>query len=402
MPKILITGNGFDLNIGLPTSYNDFIKILNFVSKSNSWDFHSVFKNSDNYEKIKTTFEPFLLEKEKIDVLNENLQHNLWFDFFKNEYIIDSWIDFENRIEYVLNLIFKSFENIRTNVLRSGSLHKDMLTWGTEVFNNNFEIIQVLSKFGIIRVEDSNSVTINEEYLISRYEYYSDLDLEKITGFLYKELIQFKKIFNYYFETFVFPFYDNIKIKLDRESYMMISHHYTFNYTPTFDKIYKPNNTTRFLHGKIDSSLNKIVIGINEIPTEKVDKKFFLPFTKYFQKLNNETDYIFLKEMNRNNNLNYMFFFYGHSLDRSDEDYINEVFDFVNNLKSKIKKIIVIYHNSNSKSKLLLNLLNIRGKNDVQELMREKILVFRQADSKELKKDLIRSISRTTIGASVM
>ena len=28
MPKILITGNGFDLNLNLPTSYSDFIKIL--------------------------------------------------------------------------------------------------------------------------------------------------------------------------------------------------------------------------------------------------------------------------------------------------------------------------------------------------------------------------------------
>jgi len=31
MPKILITGNGFDLNFGLPTLYSDFIQILNFI-----------------------------------------------------------------------------------------------------------------------------------------------------------------------------------------------------------------------------------------------------------------------------------------------------------------------------------------------------------------------------------
>jgi len=31
MPKILITGNGFDLNFCLPTLYSDFIQILNFI-----------------------------------------------------------------------------------------------------------------------------------------------------------------------------------------------------------------------------------------------------------------------------------------------------------------------------------------------------------------------------------
>ena len=34
MPKILITGNGFDLNFGLPTGYSDFIKICKKLQNS--------------------------------------------------------------------------------------------------------------------------------------------------------------------------------------------------------------------------------------------------------------------------------------------------------------------------------------------------------------------------------
>jgi archaellum biogenesis ATPase FlaH len=84
----------------------------------------------------------------------------------------------------------------------------------------------------------------------------------------------------------------------------------------------------------------------------------------------------------------FTFCFFGHSLDKSDSSYINEVFDFVNELNSQSNKIIVVYHNENSKSKLLVNLLSIRGKNDIEDLMKEEVLVFRNINSEELKREL--------------
>ena len=59
----------------------------------------------------------------------------------------------------------------------------------------------------------------------------------------------------------------------------------------------------------------------------------------------------------------------------------------------KIKKIVIVYHSETSKSKLLVNLLNIRGKKDVLELMRQDILIFTLIDSIEFKKELKRDIS---------
>lgn len=174
-----------------------------------------------------------------------------------------------------------------------------------------------------------------------------------------------------------------------------INKHYTFNYTPTFEKIYGNRNITNFLHGRINSEQNKIVLGINEIPKNSVhDQRYFLPFTKYFQKLNNNTDYVFIKEYHTKTSDNYYFFFFGHSLDKSDKDYLNEIFDFVNELKTKTKKIIVIYHNEEVKEKLLLNILNIRGKDDIQNLMRMKILEFIHIESKELRTELNKDITR--------
>jgi len=399
MPKILITGNGFDLNFGLPTRYSDFINILNSLEDSEV-NFESIYSKTSNFSLISKNFKKFEFDIGKIEDLKKSINTSLWFNFFKKEYEIETWIDFENKIEYVLEILFSSIKYIKEKIFDKGSLSQDKLQWKPSLFNHDVEIIQVLNEFKILSMYENYTVLLNKEFLISKYGYYIDVDLDKITKKLYTELIDFKTIFNYYFEIFVFPFYDNLKVKVDRTVFSNIRKHYTFNYTPTFEKIYRNKSVTNFLHGRIDSKLNQIVIGINEIPSEELDKKYFLPFTKYFQKLNNDTDYTFLKEFDKKKRSNYMFFFWGHSLDKSDEDYINEVFDFINNLNSRIKKIIVIYHNKKSKSTLLINLLNIRGKADIQELMRSEILIFRKFDSLELKRDLKTDITQKTITSS--
>lgn len=395
MPKILITGNGFDLSLGLPTSYSDFINILNSLKNNGDIDFESVYSNRSNYDIITKKYKVFSFDYEKIETLKIEIQNNLWFQFFQNELEIETWIDFENKIEYVLNNLFTSVKYIKDNIFSKGSLLEDNINYKPLLFNNDIEIIQVLNSFNIITLEKDNDITLNINYLIKKYDFFIDLDLNKITRKLIEELKNFKKIFNLYFEVFVYPFYDNQKIKVDKTLFSTITKHYTFNYTPTFEKVYKSFIKTNFLHGKIDSNSNEIVLGINEIPNEELDKRYFLPFTKYYQKLNNNTDFEFISEFEKKKNSNYQFFFIGHSLDTSDEDYINEVFDFVNELKSKIKTIIVTYHSKESKSKLLINLLSIRGKDDIQNLMRSKNLIFLNIDSTELKKELNKDISKS-------
>ncbi|WP_179319445.1 AbiH family protein [Winogradskyella helgolandensis] len=396
MPKILITGNGFDLSFGLPTSYNEFINILNSLNSYEEPNFDTIYSHSNNFEKLSEYYKKFDFDLEKTELLRQNIQDNLWFQFFKNELEIETWIDFENKIEYVLNILFSSINYIKENIFSKGSLSEDNITYNTKLFNNDIEIIQVLNSFNIISVDKDYTITLNLDYFIKKYDFYINVDISAITKILTEELNVFKRIFNLYFEVFVFPFYDNPKKRFDRTLFSTISKHYTFNYTPTFEKIYKRINKTKFLHGKIDSLSNEIVLGINEIPNDDLDKRFFLPFTKYFQKLNNSTDFEFIGEYEKRKNSNFYFFFFGHSLDSSDADYINEVFDFINQSKSRKKKIIVIYHSKKSKSQLLINLLNIRGKKDIQSLMRNKILDFQHIESKELKTELKRDISSST------
>ena len=65
MPKILITGNGFDLNLNLPTSYSDFIKILSNLKHIEDYNFESIYNASSSYKTIKNNFDNSIEFKKK-------------------------------------------------------------------------------------------------------------------------------------------------------------------------------------------------------------------------------------------------------------------------------------------------------------------------------------------------
>ena len=107
MPRILITGNGFDLHHNLPTCYEDFMKITKFVSKNHEIDFDSLYKNAKNYEAIKLAFTHTIsISPQTIDEITEITGKNLLYQYFQKEYDIDTWIDFESKLEYLLNCVY--------------------------------------------------------------------------------------------------------------------------------------------------------------------------------------------------------------------------------------------------------------------------------------------------------
>ena len=401
MPKVLITGNGFDLNFNLPTTYSDFINILNSLEKNNNIEFESIYSNSNNFENIKSNFNNNIeFDIEKITSLKILIKNNLWYKFFKNELNIETWIDFENKIQYVLDLFLSSLSLVKENFFGKNPLSK-ISTYKSTTLNNNLETINVLGFFGIFIIDEYFNWSFNRDFLIKKYNYFIDLNTKKIVEFLNQQLIDFKNIFNEYFNIFVQPLYDKSLVKHDRNFLNGINYYFTFNYTPSFENYFNSKIKSNYLHGKINSEKNSLVLGINDVPNDVKDKIHYLPFTKYYQKLNNNTDFYFLNEIKKQRLDNFMFFFWGHSLDSSDADYINEVFDFISEHNSKIKKIVVVYHNEHSKSQLLLNLLDIRGKDDIVQKMRNKNLIFCQSNSNELNTELNLHIPNVSYGPSV-
>lgn len=389
MPNILITGNGFDIKHCLPTQYKDFITILNSLDSLDEFNFENIYSLSSNYKLMREKFENILeFDKEKISEIIDLTKNNIWFNFFKNELEIETWIDFETKIEYVLRIIFSSIKLLQQNFFDRQPLKIGLIRYNSTIFQNKIEIIEILKFFKIIGwKKEVGEIILDESFFIQKYDYNIAVNTEKIAKYLYEELLNFKVIFNLYFENFVVPLYPNYNENLDKLLFSKIDYHFTFNYTPTFEKLYQIKSQTNYLHGKIGESKN-LVLGINEIPNDTYNKIHYIPFTKYFQKLNEDTDFYFLTKIS-NRSSNFTFFFYGHSLDVSDSDYVNEVFDFIGSINSGFsRKIIIVLHNIQAKEKLLTNLINIRGKDDIVKKMRYNILQFKLADSDDLKREL--------------
>jgi hypothetical protein len=112
-------------------------------------------------------------------------------------------------------------------------------------------------------------------------------------------------------------------------------------------------------------------LGIEENEELKKDKVFM--FTKYYQKLFNDTNYQFLLDLNASTAINYNFILFGHSLAENDKNYVIELF-----LKAKEfeNTVSIFYFDITDKSQKLKNLLHIVGRNDIEYLMKKKRLVF--------------------------
>lgn len=397
MPKILITGNGFDLNFGLPTHYSDFINVLEYISNQEvEIDFKNVYSLCRSKDKILKEFNEFEFDQIEIKSLINLSSNNRWYKYFRRELKIETWIDFENRIEKVLEIMSSLITEVEAHFESTGSKRTIAFKLDSNFFKKNKVTEEVLEIFEILKFHTHAITFKSTNYLKTRENMFTGINASYLYSDLYSELSQFKKLLCQYFDIFVFPLYENSKKNIDVTIYSKIDEHYTFNYTPTFEYIFNPSIQTNYLHGKVEKTSNKIVLGVNGIPKNKHYQKELHRFAKYYQRLSNETDYQFLQKYKNMLSSELSIFFFGHSLDSSDSNFINEVFDLIGqNTRSK-SKIAVLYLDHSSYESLLLNLINIRGWEDIDEKMREGKLHFKQIESDQAKELLMAKKSHGT------
>ncbi|WMI70270.1 AbiH family protein [Mangrovimonas sp. YM274] len=393
MTKILITGNGFDRSLHLPTLYKHFMDITDYLLIPDPHEFEDVYGYiGEDSLKIFENYNAFEFNERNIVEMIQIAQSNLWFNFFQNESRINTWIDFENRIEYLLDVILNSLKKIKENpeliLAKDSTPHIHPKKVGLSIIDS----IE-LARFGIFSGGDLGTQFFSPRYIIMRHQEFYDFNFQKISEDLNRSLNDFKKLFNLYLETFVIPLYNNIKEQPDLSQFLLIEYHFTFNYTPSFEALfdftkYRRRIDNRYIHGITDSKQNKIVLGIDEIPEMGIDTSDFIPFTKTHQTLLYDTDHRFLEEVGIYNESEYSIYFYGHSLDSSDKEYINEVFEFQKKLKYQLT-IVVIYHNTDSKTKLISNLIKIRGRKEIRDWSKRKQLIFLKSNSKALNDHLL-------------
>ncbi|HFD2154403.1 TPA: hypothetical protein ACF2EP_002594, partial [Acinetobacter baumannii] len=172
------------------------------------------------------------------------------------------------------------------------------------------------------------------------------------------------------------------------------------------------------LHGKSGENQN-LVLGISDLKEDSLKNLKAYEFTKYHQKILKNTQYDFLNlDIKKNKahlrdleeaklmyraslnsyplssnlgnkvstlesaiqNINLKITIWGHSLDISDEVYINEIFSFNEEIDNNVR-VTIYYFNSQAKSDLLTNLFHILGKDKVERWMKNKWLEFKENPS---------------------
>lgn len=236
------------------------------------------------------------------------------------------------------------------------------------------------------------------EFDYSFFDKYHDslikINSEKNYETAFSELNVFADVFYEYLSKIAGTFYGNIlsdfSDNFDKIN-TKIDEFYTFNYTPTLENFYNVKNKINYLHGKIKNTDHNIVLGINGIEKDFKDDRILM-FTKYYQKLFNNTDYSFLNHISVDNSDVYSFIIFGHSLSENDKSYVEEIFSKSENKKSKI---YVFYISLSDKSQKLKNLLNIIGKETIERYMKNNKLEFVYIHDKSIS-EVLNQIPKST------
>jgi len=366
--NIFILGNGFDLRHNLPTKYINFLHFMKYLKTiridypdkpiSRFFEDGELIKSDDDIEKAYNTYvsvyDKVYFDKEDYDFISNNLE-NCWLEYFISSVKeIETWIDFETEIAFVVSN-FKSFF--------------DKAACSSQ---NEF----IVNKFAFIFDEQGN---IKDKYTVEQLKGFGKyvINKEKIINELYKKLEEFGNILRLYLKYFVnkpLELIDETLLKkLQQPQFKKVDCVVSFNYTDTFETLYDAKDIFH-IHGVIDQS---IILGINsDINDElKYFDSTFIKFKKYYQRVSLSTDnrYIqfinFLKESKEDIIMNYNVIVCGHSLDKTDEDVIKDLFDISD-------RITILYHHESVIGTYIKNLVSIYGKEEFDNVRGMKNMEF--------------------------
>lgn len=335
---ILIIGNGFDLAHGLKTSYKDFLKYCNKITLQDIINGESV---NEKYCK-----------------------DNFWMEYFISKQIGDTWIDLETEI---YNLIYEVF--------------KKRISFPAEMKFDNYHIQYI----------DQNNIAMYYQYKSSPVA----CGTEAIVKFLYEQLRKFTKAFEKYL-------IDEVLLKMDEKSKFQLSlqaagiqqhsqhvHVLSFNYTDTCTRLYEKKFNTYcqlkikpvYVHGKVQNNSEcDLVLGTHSFDRDNKDKDL-LADLNIFQKHNQRHRYgtieayqDFLKELTDPKKIfTPIFHIIGHSLETTDHKILKHALQARKNAVIKI-----YYHNEEAQEKLINNITEIIGEEEVMA----KVRLIHQHDEK--------------------
>ena len=406
--------------------------------------FDELFSKTRDPKFIEKTKEFYLTESVEIcakDVLRlqYRLGLNCWYQYFKNHVKeVKTWIDFEIKISEALRVVANFLVQLENTMDEFGSFSTKICFYGqreqrqvflTREYCNVLELFKILKSGYFLDQEDYDEngcsfnvpvdigdpdigdlrFYINNTYILFQSGF-SKMKIDQILSELYKQLDEFIEIFNQYLELVVNQLNPLENLQIGCNDWIYPDKIYSFNYTNTYQRFYDVTEVD-YLHGSHGKRQN-IVLGISELEHDNLKKLKAYGFTKYHQRLFNDTDYLFLDrykntilntkkqiinlenqlkgeirsayrdnirnsidKIAQKNKLNLNFYIWGHSLDISDRDYIFDLFSLNDEMDRNVK-VTVYYFDKNAKFSLLSNLLAILGKDKVELWMKKGWLRF--------------------------
>lgn len=398
MSKILLLGNGFDLNHWLPTRYIDFLNTVmhlekhynkNVVTIGQVWGIPK-FIESDKffntcYLKYGEAYNSTKLDSDNIKRLLDLAKTNIWYNYLCEVLNIDlGWIDFEREIAQVL----QSFDTFFIE-------NKDSV-FGLQLKISAEKIYEhIISKFDYFykranpNLPDNKTMQIRDEFLHAVPFNTNNIVINKvkIIDVLYNELLVLADMLQLYLQCFInAPMQKLIDDGLiNRNSWFDNADYvFTFNYSYTYEMLYAPSKEINHIHGDINT---KIILGVNPDSSDELGSidTTFLRFKKYYQRILLGTDrqylnilrafdpltgYEYLDEETKRKLLasepEHELIVVGHSLDVTDKDIITDLFGISSN-------ITVMYHNDAAFADHVKNLVDIFGKTKFDELRLKKL-----------------------------
>lgn len=330
--NFLIIGNGFDLYHNLKTKYYNFVQYARELSEGT---------NSDSSEDIQIAKTNFFLKY-----------------FYKVCEVNDNWIDCEREIENVI-LTLQKLLNIQRNA-------------GKTKFKSNELGLTSAQKL----VVDSGCL----DRFFRKEPQYVGIKVEFISDNVFKE--------DYFFEI----------IKNELENLILLLSHYlaneelnldvtkqynqiklinpnciiNFNYTNIYEKIYGKTDDIIYVHGSLEKQ-NSMVLGVPDNDKISLD---FIYFKKYFQRIQKRCRRLktlkFIKQMGIDSVLPTTYFL-GLSMGRTDEDLIKFIIE-------KSSKVIIFYYDQIDYEKKIINLIDIYGREIIEENIDKGDFKFVQLD----------------------
>ena len=330
--KILVLGNGFDIDHDLPTSYMDFLKFCNcFINIKNGEEVLI-----DQLKESQQKYLFILKENKEYQMFLEKMLHkNCLLNYFNGRIkkMGHNWIDFEQEIKNIVN-VFREIEM---------EINNSNYCW--YMANSEHKVHRVLKELGLEAIDK---------------ELWDEILLEVVKNELYMSFEKFACALEFYISTFV----NTTKVQgispdiLDFLPDRVIS----FNYSNTYERIYgsvRWGEYIEYIHGQALCHMKdetNIVLGITTPNKEK--QEYYVEFEKYFQRITKKTSNEYMKwlQISEEHQDKVEVMFFGHSLDSADRDVIGAL------IENKMSKIYIYYYNDIAFQQIVGNLIDVLGK----------------------------------------